>query len=311
MVNPKFSIIIPVAPWDEPKNSIKSLENVDYPKNKFEIFLIKGTNPSRQRNEGIIKAKGEIIVFLDNDSEIPKDYLKKIEEHHRTYDIVGGPAETSNEDTFLGKCFGAVIGTYFTSQKMQAKFKGIGKLREATEKELILCNLSIKRETLIKYGLFNEKLYPNEENELLNNLERNGIKAVYDPKCPIYRRQRETLYKFSKQFFKYGKSRIEHFKEEPKNISPIFFTPAIFVLYLISLNFFNPLWYLAPLILYILVNLTTTITTTIEYKNLKMALIIPFLFPLVHISYGLGILTGIFTKKEQNKKGEIIIQKIQ
>ena len=42
-----------------------------------------------------------------------------------------------------------------------------------------------------------------------------------------------------------------------------------------------------------------------------MTLIIPFLFPLVHISYGLGILTGIFTRKEQNKKGEIIIQKIQ
>ncbi len=222
----KFSIIIPVAPWDEPKRAITSLKLVDYPKNKFELFLIKGTNPSRQRNEGIKEAKGEIIIFLDNDSEIPKDYLIKIEKHHKNYDIVGGPAETSNEDTFLGKCEGSVIASYFASQKMQSKFKGIGKIREATEKELILCNLSIKKEILIKYGLFNENLYPNEENELLNKLQKNGIKAVYDPKNPIYRRQRETLYKFSKQFFKYGKSRIEHFKEKIENLSLIFFTPA-------------------------------------------------------------------------------------
>lgn len=306
----KFSIIIPLAPWDEPKRAIESLKLVDYPKKDLEIFLIRGTNPSKQRNEGIKLSKGEIIVFLDNDSEIPKDYLKRIESLHKTYDIVGGPAETSEEDTFLGKCEGYVIASYFASQKMQSKFKGIGKLREATEKELILCNLSIKKEVLIKYGLFNENLYPNEENELLNNLQKNGIKAVYDPKTPIYRRQRETLYKFSKQFYKYGKSRIEHFKEKPENTNPIFFAPAIFLLYILSLSLYNPLWYLIPLILYILMVIISTIKIIIEHKSIKFSLIVPALFPLVHISYGIGILVGIFTKKIKIEE-KITIQKIK
>jgi len=63
MVNLKFSIIIPVAPWDKPKKSIESLKVVDYPKTRFETFLIKGTNPSKQRNEAIKISKGEIIVL--------------------------------------------------------------------------------------------------------------------------------------------------------------------------------------------------------------------------------------------------------
>jgi len=307
----KFSIIIPVAPWDKPKKAIESLKEIDYPTNKFEIFLISGTNPSRQRNEGIKKSKGEIIVFLDNDSEVPKDYLKIIENHHQNYDVVGGPAETSKDDTFIGKCFGSVIGSYLASQKMQAKFKGVGKIREATEKELILCNLSIKRKVLMKYGLFNEKLYPNEENELLNNLQRNGIKAVYDPKNPIYRHQRENLYKFSKQFYRYGKSRMEHFKEKPSNTSLIFFAPSIFVIYLLSLSLYNNYWYLIPLILYTLLDLVNTIKIVIENKSLRMAFIIPFLFPLVHISYGIGIFSGIFSIKEQQNQGEIKITKLK
>lgn len=308
MEKPKVSIIVPLAPWDKLK-VIEKLKKVDCPKEKMEIFVIEGTAPSKQRNEGIKKSKGEIIIFLDNDSEIPSNYINQIINLHKSYDIVGGPAETSKEDTFLGKCFGYVLGSYLATQSMQAKFKGVGKIRNAGEKELILCNMSIKKKVLDKYGNFNEKLYPNEENELINRLQSNGVKTVYDPNLKIFRKQRENLYKFSKQFFKYGKSRMEHFVERPKSFNFIFFIPSIFVIYLLSLSLYNPFWYIAPLVLYIILDLVFSLKIAFT-EDIKSILITPLLFPLVHISYGIGIIRGIF-KTNKQIGGKIKLSKIK
>ena len=161
----KISVIIPTLPNESVKGVLKHLKNVDYPKNKVEIFVITGFNPSKQRNEGIKKSTGSIILFLDNDSFVRPDYLKHMLSLHKKFDIVGGPALTLSTDTFIQKCFGYVLGSYFATQKMQARFRAVGKLRYATEKELILCNLSIKKKALDSFGGFDERLYPNEENE--------------------------------------------------------------------------------------------------------------------------------------------------
>jgi len=310
MAKPKLSIIIPVAPWDISKeDAIQSLKEIEGLKRTDEIFITYGLNPSKQRNLGIEKASGEIILFVDADSEIPKDYIQRLLRNHENYDIVGGPAETSKNERFLGKYFGCVMGSYFATQKMQSKFKGIGKLREATEKEIILCNLSIKKNLLEKYGSFNENLYPNEENELLNRLQKNKIKILYDPDLKIYRKRRKNLYKFSKQFFTYGRARMEHFLAKPEFMSILFFMPTIFTLYLISLSFYNPLWYLSPLALYILADIVSSLNIAVKENSFKSLFIVPLLFPLVHISYGLGILRGLF--KRERKEGKITLEKIK
>jgi len=309
MVKPKISIIIPVAPNSKFKKTLEAIRNVDYDKNKLEIFIIKGKNPSRQRNKGIKLAKGEIILFLDNDSIIEKDYIQKMIKKHESYDVVGGPAITLATDSFLQKSFGFVLGSYLATQKMQSKFRKVGKARKATEKELILCNLSIKKKTLDKYGLFNEKLYPNEENELLNRFQKNNVKILYDPEIVIFRSQRKNIKNFMKQIYTYGLSRMEHFKLKPNFTKPIFFMPSLFVLYLISLIFFKPSWYLIPLILYIALDLVFSIEISIRERKLWTILTTPLLFLILHISYGLGIFRGIFKRRKSNNN-EVQIKKI-
>ena len=71
----KFSLVIPVAP-DRNAEILGSIEKIDYPSSEFEVIVIKGKNPSENRNNGAQKAKAEIISFLDDDAVLDVNFLK-------------------------------------------------------------------------------------------------------------------------------------------------------------------------------------------------------------------------------------------
>lgn len=313
----KLTIIVPSLPGIDNLRFVETLKRTDYPLANIELLISEGKNPSRQRNLAIDKATGEIIFFFDNDAEIPNNYLKKAMQHYQNQDInsIGGPVETSNTDPFLQKCFGYVIGSYFATQSMSNKFKGQGEIRPATEKELILCNFSIRKISLGKHR-FDERLYPNEENELLNRLSSQGKKLIYDPDLKVYRKQRGNLAKFAKQFYKYGYGRIEHILIRPSSISPIFLIPLLFVIYIVSLIISAPsqktnLLYFIPLLVYILIALVSSIKIAIDERNLKTLMITPGLFFIVHISYGMGMITSLLTFRRKERPKEVKITKIR
>ena len=56
----------------------------------------------------------------------------------------------------------------------RARYAKVGDLRESSEKELILCNLAACRGPMLELGGFNELLYPNEENALMDELQKRG-----------------------------------------------------------------------------------------------------------------------------------------
>lgn len=75
---PKISVIIPVKIGTTPTIALNSLKKVKYPKKLIEILIVEGNQPSRQRNEAIKKAGGEIIYFLDDDPFVYPNSLRII-----------------------------------------------------------------------------------------------------------------------------------------------------------------------------------------------------------------------------------------
>ena len=295
---PSISVIIPVRPGGQVREVLLSLRTIDYPQDRIEVLVVEGTQPSKQRNEAARCAQGDVIYFLDDDSVIYPGLFRDIVKWFCDDRIaaVGGPAVTRKTDSLFQKCFGHALGAYFGSLGMSYKFKAYGWVKEATERDLILANLAMRREVFLAAGGFNEQLYPNEENELLNRLKAKGYHFIYNAEALVYRSQRENLARFMRQLFNYGRGRMEHFFVNMRFFSPLFLAPLGFVLYLVSLPFVHQLWYLIPLGLYGCLDLIQTLQIALERRQGYTLLIVPFLFPIMHIAYGCGLAWAILRR---------------
>jgi hypothetical protein len=170
-------------------------------------------------------------------------------------------------------------------------------VRETSEKELILCNLLARRRALLAQGGFNEALYPNEENALMDELQKRGGKLLYDPGCIVYRRPRTNLRAFARMLLTYGRGRAEQFRLHPTPGSALNFVPPLFCVYLLSLvalPWAGPL-FLLPLPCYALALLAQAVALARTAPVVRVVAALP-LIVLTHILYGTGFWRGLFTR---------------
>jgi cellulose synthase/poly-beta-1,6-N-acetylglucosamine synthase-like glycosyltransferase len=295
----KFSLVIPVAP-ERSCEILESIRKLDYPKEKFETIIERGTNPSINRNKGYERSKGEIIVFLDDDAKLNNDYLKKAENFFNKYttiDLLGGPQLTPKDDKFFAKLTGLAMSSFFGSHKMAIRYKK-GKLNlNANEHNLTSANCFVKRNVMEKVK-FNPALFPGEDPEFFYNVKKNGYKIAYSPNIVIYHRRRPNLKLFFKQFFKYGKVRVEKESIVGEKINLLFFLPSSFLIYLILLpllTWINKM-FLIPIIIYLFIAIIFSLLYSIKRKNPLILLVLPFIYLIQHISYGSGLIKGLLNK---------------
>jgi len=346
MEYPTFSIIIPAfkqGSYDEVVNSLKKLE---YPLAKIEVIISLGRNPSLQRNLAIKKATGEFTLFLDNDSIVSSQLLKEILngfqlKRRKPYEkknnplirlsieltnfifknkvrderviIVGGPnINLLPFNSFWQEIADSVLQSTFVHWKMAARYRPIGDLRFASEKELILCNLAIANKVLGRKVNFNELLYPNEENELIQRLiKQKNFGFVYNPKAIISRSRRSSLNDILRQFFYYGKGRMEQIKITGLKDNLIFLAPLFLLVYFISTPFLllqGTYIIFLPLLVYFSFAFLSSLGFALKNKNKILFLVLPSIYIFIHLVYAFGLTIGIFTnfskKKKSNKKIE-------
>lgn len=303
----KFSIVIPVAP-ERNAEILESLKNLDYPKKEFHVIVIKGKNPSENRNKGAKKAKGEIIGFLDDDGILEKDFLKNVEGFFKKYpwiDIVGGPQLTPKNEKGFAKISGYALASKFGASGTANRYKKGELTLNADEKLITSANLFVKKQVMEKIK-FDMKLFPGEDPKFIEDARKTGFKVAYSPDFVIYHRRRPTIGKLMKQIFNYGKVRPlkERFIKTLKK--PIFLIPSLFVIYLIISSVFlmlniYPYIFIIPLIIYLILNLLFSIFESIKNKDLKAVFILPLIFSIIHISYGTGMIYGWIKKLLENK----------
>lgn len=306
-MEPSFSIIIPVKPSSEVKIAIDSIKNSLYPPERYEVIISEGYKPSLQRNQAAKIACGDILLFLDNDTEIVPDLLQMLAENFADKDVavVGGPNLTHPNDSFIQKAFGCALASKFAHWNMASRYRPIGKKRTAGEKELILCAMAVKRDIFEKLGGFDERLYPNEENELLNRIKSAGYKIIYDPLAISYRSRRKNLIEFVKQIANYGRGRMEQFFVEKFAMNNLFFLgPLIFTLYLIWLFLIRKIIFSIPVLIYFLGAFISSFGFAIKEKRFSLFIILPFIYLIMHISYSYGLLKGLLKKLGKEKKKE-------
>ena len=316
------------------EKSLNSLLSQTYPKGLTEILLIDGMSTDGTRewlqnrveklknrgvniklfdnpgkilatgwNIGIRNAKGDIICRIDAHSEIYPDYIEKgvktlLETKNEKVICAGGVLEHVGSG-IIGKAIAKLFSSRFavgnspfrTDSKFRARFS-FSKFTDTAVYGLYW------KKIFEEVGYFDESLKRNQDIALHSKILERGYKFVTNPEMRIKYYARNTLSKFLKKAFEDGYWIIPLGKAYLRHKIPLFFIlylfsiPVTFLMckltYFISLAYL----YLLPVSLYIV----TSFYFSLKGKGSCTKLLLIFLFPTFHISYGMGSLKAIFDK---------------
>lgn len=265
-------------------------------------------NPKRIQASGwnvaIKHAQGELIIRVDAHAVIPDDFVA---ENVRCIE--------SGEDVCGGRRVNIIKGNSKTKRILlmaeNSMFgSGIATYRSSDKKQYVrtVAHACYKREVFEKAGLFNESLLRSEDNEMHYRIRQNGYQICMSDKIHSEYQTRQSLKGMLKQ--KWGNGLwigITSVKLNPSIFSVYHFVPLLFalgiiattVLALIGIAFpVQALYFAIPSIamwgLYVL--LLSAISAISAWKEkLPIAMfVMPIIVFLLHLSYGVGTLIGIF-----------------
>lgn len=244
-----------------------------------------------------------MLYFLDDDSLVEPDALQRLERLFAEPNVaaVGGPSVTPRSDTAFQRSVGWALASLFGGAAIRNRYRRSGTVRETGDNELILCNLAFRRAQYLAAGGLNEKLYPNEENELIDRLLASGGRLLHDPDLFVTRSQRPTLKAYVRQMLTYGRGRAEQTLLTGK-IGFKALLPACFSLYVLSLPLSPGVWYLVPLLAY-LAAVAASMVAAVAAAGMAPAVRLPLVYFLLHFCYGAGFIAGLLQPRYRRGGG--------
>ena len=167
------------------------------------IFTAENKGQASARNTGAHAAKGELLLFLDDDTSAAPNWLSWHRKHHNAHSsgngiaVYGKIAELdlqpprSHTDRFLREQRDR-LQTSFEASLVRAGVESVG-----VESDRYSCfglNCSIRRTTFLNSGGFDPVLrYIHEDLEFGNRLYNQGIQFVFEPQAVVYHRDTKDL----------------------------------------------------------------------------------------------------------------------
>lgn len=318
---PNVSVIMPIR--NEARYIDRSLGSVlaqDYPAEYMEVLIVDGYSTDGTRelvknkqkkfsnlhlldnpglyvspglNDAIVQTKSEFLIFIDGHCEIASDYVSNCVLHLLNDDIdcVGGPIETIGENT-IGQAIAIAMSSYF----------GVGwsAFRVMKDKTMLVDTVpfpAYSKLSVEKTGFFDNELVCNQDDEYNFRLRKLGGKILLasDVRSRYY--CRNSLSALWSQYYRYGYWKVRLLQKYPRQMSLRQFVPPIFVASVISsafLVFFTSQgWALLIVIMgsYIIANLIASFSI-FSYQGWKRFFLLPIVYTILHVSYGLGFLIG-------------------
>jgi glycosyltransferase involved in cell wall biosynthesis len=203
-------------------------------------------------------------------------------------DVVGGPLKQEGKND-KAKAIALVM-----SSKL-----GVGNTEFRTEnKKMYVDSVAFaiyKRDIIDRFGLMDESLPVNQDDEFHYRLKSKGCRILMVPEMSSIYFVRDSYLKLFKQYFRYGFYKPAVLKKVKSAIRFRHLIPLFFTLYILSLliAFFNTIW-LLPLLMYCLLIIFRSMSFNVALKIRFLSL--PA-FPVLHLAYGSGFLAGLFRMK--------------
>jgi GT2 family glycosyltransferase len=247
-------------------------------------------------NLAIKQAQGEYIAFLGAHAKYPDHYLS---EGWRVLkaglaDAAGGPLKQEGL-TFVGKAIAVAMSSGF----------GVGNtaFRTSSGQQYVesVAFALYKKSVFEKIGGMDEDLLRNQDDEFHYRMNANGMRILMIPSMQAIYFVRSSYSKLFSQYFQYGLFKPLVLRKVHSGARIRHFVPALLVAYLFIafLSFFiiPSFLYLiiSPLLLYL--SLAALFAIRLSDKAGFGAILISFF--VLHTSYGLGFIMGLFRLKNE------------
>jgi hypothetical protein len=153
------------------------------------------------------------------------------------------------------------------------------------------------KKTFEKYGYFNEKLIRNQDIEHNARIRKNDGKIYLNPQIKSFYYCRSNLKDLWLQNFRTGLWNIKTVKIAPGSLTLRHFIPLFFVMGLLTTWIIPWLW-LGIVISYLSCSLFFSLRIALANGGTYF-FIMPLVFLTLHLSYGFGLLAGIFLWKRE------------
>jgi GT2 family glycosyltransferase len=255
--------------------------------------------PADKRDQAAQIAKGEILVFLDDDS-YPQSDLLSIATKYFDDDLVsaiGGPAITPESDSYWQKVSGAVFLSRLTGGNPE-RYTPTGQAKQVDDWPSV--NFMVRKSDFLEVGGFDSPYWPGEDTHLCLKLVQKTKKIVYAPELIVWHHRRSGLLRHMKQVGAYGLHRGYFARRLPEtSLKAKYFAPsAVFLLFAASIfstllpKFPRNLIYVG-LVVY-LVGIVIGSISIAKLTTVRIAAAaLPFI-ALTHLSYGCKFLQGFF-----------------
>lgn len=244
----------------------------------------------------------EALIRIDAHSSIPADFVEKnVNALSEGEFVTGGVRPNIAEgDSAWQQVLLLAESSMFGSSI--ADFRRIGK--KAYVKSFF--HGAYRREVFEKAGKFREDLGRTEDNEFHYRIRQNGFKLCMVPGIHSYQMIRPSLRKMCRQ--KYGNGYWVGRTAEicPGCLSLYHFVPFAFVLGIVATTVFGVLVHPFPAVLmwslyWLLAVVMAVAAVKGQKKNIRQV-VLPFLFFLLHISYGVGTCLGLLSLLKRGKE---------
>lgn len=314
---PKVSIIIPCR--NEEKYIRKNLQSIlsqDY-EGELEALVVDGMSTDKTR-EIVAEYQAQGVKLIDNVERFTPNALNLgiRESSGEVFIILGGHAFL--EPDFVHKnvavlqmdgaigCAGGQIHNIFENQagelisKAMSSPFGVGNatFRVGGEPGFVdtVAFGAYWKKIHSEIGGFDEDLVRNQDDEYNFKLTKAGYKIYFDPQIQSNYFVRGSISKLYRQYYQYGYWKVYVNKKHKtittwRQLVPLVFVLSLIFGVLLSL-IFPPFWVLffGGLICYVLLAL---ISGVLSGKSLLNGFKIAGVFPVLHLSYGVGYLVGI------------------
>jgi cellulose synthase/poly-beta-1,6-N-acetylglucosamine synthase-like glycosyltransferase len=255
---------------------------------------------SEKKNAGMRDSRADLVAFLDDDVVVAADWPERMIACFARPEVglVSGPGLIPEGVGLMTRLAGVALSSAAAGYVSERYLKGQSSLRQIGWSRIIGCNMVYRKKVIQQIGAFDPAFWPGEEMLAAFKTEQLGHVLLFDSDAYVYHYPRQSLARFWKQIWGYGATRIRLVRAgtefEPTTVVPGAWVLSLFVLgigALFSKGFLILL--ILDLAAYALADLWITLTKVAETRR-KIDLLVFFVVPVLHLSYGLAEWAELF-----------------